>query len=245
MSPFEHISIALVRPQHSGNIGATARSVANHGLGPLYLVDPPAFDPDRARWMAPHAQKFIDQARFVCNIPAAAEQVEVVIAATARSRKWKTPVLSLPQFIELSAQKRCLVLFGPEDSGLSNEDIKHAHYILTFPTFEHQSLNLSQAVNILGAHLMASVPITEQEEQDLPTPPPIGVTHKIQHLLVQEAMKVLTKSDYLNSRSPPQVHNQLLQLSSKFSHNDTVMLRGMCNKIFHKLRVLLDKTSNP
>ena len=38
-APFNHVSVVLVRPQHSGNIGAVARSIANHGLGQLVLVD--------------------------------------------------------------------------------------------------------------------------------------------------------------------------------------------------------------
>lgn len=237
MKPFSHVHIVLVRPQHSGNIGATARSIMNHGLGRLFLVDPPAFDPDRARWMAPHSQVAINQAALVQNIREAVSESDYVIAATARNRKWDIPQCSIPDFIQLIGTKRVSVLFGPEDSGLSNEDIKHAHAIMTFPTHAHQSLNLSQAVNILGAHCMASLPI--EQEEPLPPPPPRHITMKLQEEIVQRAMEVLDSCDYLSRRSPNKVYNQLIQLieRSQLTHDDTAMLKGMTNKIFHTIRV--------
>ena len=247
MKPFSHVSIALVRPQHSGNIGATARSIANHGLGTLYLIDPPAFDPDRARWMAPHSTQAINEAKILGSIVDATADCDLVIAATARTRKWDIPELSIPQLLHIATHKRICVLFGPEDSGLSNDDIKHAHAILTFPTHSHQSLNLSQAVNILGAHFMASLPLEAIEP--IPPPPPQHITVQIQEDLVSEAMKILNDCDYLQRRSSNKVHNQLLQLveRSTLNHEDTALLKGMANKIFHKLRVLHSYTqkTNP
>ena len=47
-------NVILVRPQQSGNIGGVARSISNHGLTNLTLVDPPHIDVEQARWMAPH-----------------------------------------------------------------------------------------------------------------------------------------------------------------------------------------------
>jgi len=236
-APFSHISIVLVRPQHSGNIGATARSIVNHGLGPLFLVDPPAFDPDKARWMAPHSGSAIDSAQLVDTTSTAIADADYVIAATARTRKWEIPELSIAEFIERSATQRIAVLFGPEDSGLSNADIKHAHALITFPTHAHQSLNLSQAVNILGAHLMASLPLEELEPQ--PPPPPHAITVGLQESIVKEATRILEICDYLNRRSPNKVYNQLMQLinRSQLQHDDTVLIKGMANKIYHKLRI--------
>jgi TrmH family RNA methyltransferase len=236
MSPFSHISVVLVRPQHSGNIGAAARAVVNHGLGTLYLVDPPAFDPDRARWMAPHSKNAINTASIVGSIPAATAQSEFVVAATARNRKWSIPQFGISDLLSLSKSKRISILFGQEDSGLSNEDIKHAHAILTFPTDAHQSLNLSQAVNVLGAHFMASLPI--EDPVPLPLPPPKSITVRLQETIVTETMNILEKVDYLNRRSRDKVHNQLLQLveRSQLNHEDTAMLKGISNKIFHKIR---------
>ena len=244
MKPFPHVHIVLVRPQHSGNIGATARSIMNHGLGTLFLVDPPAFDADRSRWMAPHSQEAINKATFVPTISDAIEESDYVIAATARSRKWDIPLCTIPDFINLLSTKRISVLFGPEDSGLSNEDIKHAHAIMTFPTHAHQSLNLSQAVNILGAHCMASLPLDQEEPP--PPPPPRQITMKLQEEIVLRSMEVLRDCDYLTRRSENKVYNQLVQLieRSQLTHDDTAMLKGMTNKIFHTIRVHKSSSEN-
>jgi tRNA/rRNA methyltransferase len=236
MKPFAHISIVLVRPQHSGNIGATARSVVNHGLGTLFLVDPPAFDPDRARWMAPHCTNAINTVSIVDSIPAATAQSDFVIAATARHRKWTVPQLNISELIKHGQKKRISILFGPEDSGLSNNDIKHAHALLTFPTHAHQSLNLSQAVNILGAHFMASLPVDEPPSS--PPPPSQKISMRLQEAIVSETMQILESCDYLKKRSPNKVHSQLLQLiqRSQLNHEDSAMIKGISNKIFHKIR---------
>ena len=114
-APFEHVSVILVRPQHSGNIGAVARSIANHGLGRLIMVDPPAFDPDRARWMAPHAAHIIDNALFTANISSAAADLHFVIGATARNRRWHAPPLSLPEFYaKCNGSLKIGLVFGPD-----------------------------------------------------------------------------------------------------------------------------------
>lgn len=236
MKPFSHVHVVLVRPQHSGNIGAAARSIVNHGLGELVLVNPPAFDPDRARWMAPHSQHAINEARLVPSISKAIEASEYVIAATARHRKWDIPQCSVSKFLDIISHKRTCVLFGPEDSGLSNEDLKHAHAVLTLPTHAHQSLNLSQAVNILGAHCMASLPI---EEDPVSLPPPTHITMRLQEEIIQHSMEVLEDCDYLVRRSPDKVYNQMIQLLGRcaITHDDTALLKGMINKVYHALRI--------
>ncbi len=239
ISPFSHISVVLVRPQHAGNIGAAARAIVNHGLGTLFLVDPPSFDPDRARWMAPHSASAINSAKIVGDISTAIRASDCVIAATARTRKWSIPELSISEVIQKSKDQRIAILFGPEDSGLSNADIKQAHGILTFPTHAHQSLNLSQAVNILGAHFMASLPLDVAELEPIPPPPARKITVGLQDSIVKQAMNILGSCDYLNRKSPDKVYNQLMRLihHSELSHDDTVMLKGMSNKIYHTLRI--------
>ena len=60
-SRLAHVSVVLVRPRQPENVGFVARAVANHGLGPLILVNPTVFDPEQARWSAPGARHIIDE----------------------------------------------------------------------------------------------------------------------------------------------------------------------------------------
>ena len=170
-APFSQVSVVLVRPQHSGNIGAVARSIANHGLGQLVLVDPPAFDPERARWMAPHAHHIVNSARFAPDVLSAVKDCDLVIGTSARHRKWGWPFITLPEYVsKVSSRRKVALLFGPEDSGLSNQDLSLCHSVVALPTHEHRSLNLSQAVNVFGAHLQASLTRSPGPPPPLPHP---------------------------------------------------------------------------
>ena len=237
-APFNNLSIVLVRPQHSGNIGAIARSIANHGLGRLILVDPPAFDPDRARWMAPHAHHIINSARFVETVEEAIEDAQLVIGTSARNRAWNLPFIELPEFCEeASKPQRICLLFGPEDSGLSNTDMQYCHSMIALPTHHHQSLNLSQAVNVFGGHLMQSA--SPAMEQQISATPPMGLQNRV----IDAGMRTLEQTSFMSGKNPLHVRNALIQLLRKadVTSNDLVFLKSICDKTFHTLRVLKDR----
>ena len=236
-APFENISIVLVRPQHSGNIGAIARSIANHGLGQLFLVDPPAFDPDRVRWMAPNAHHIINNAVISGTVKDAIKNAQLVIGASARHRSWKIPFIDLQEFCNHSSSPvKISLLFGPEDSGLSNEDIQYCHSMISLPTHEHKSLNLSQAVNVFGAHLMASATPSQNEPYQKPS-------MAIHHSVVEAAMRMLNKTSFLGGKNPLHVRNHLIQIlgKSNSTHQDLVFLKSIYEKTFHSIRVLNEK----
>ena len=235
-SPFSHVAIVLVRPQHSGNIGAIARSIANHGLGDLYIVDPPAFDPDIARWMAPNAHEIINRAKIVPDIPSAIESFNIVFGASARNRKWLIQEENIPRLSQRALSKeRIAILFGPEDSGLSNFDLQYCHAMISLPTHEHASLNLSQAVNVFGAHLMQAL---EEENIETNSPnTPLSMKHQL--LFVSSTLRLLESVEFLQSKNSIHVHNRLLQIieKSQFDNSDINFLKTLSDKIYHYWRV--------
>lgn len=235
-APFEHVSIVLIRPQHSGNIGAVARSIANHGLGQLILVDPPAFDPDRARWMAPHAHHIIDEAKFVGSVEDAVSNAQLVLGTSARNRSWNIPFIDIPAFCDRAARpQRIALLFGPEDSGLSNLDMQFCHAMIALPTHHHQSLNLSQAVNVFGAHLMQS---STSPSEEISSQPSMGLQKRV----IDAGMQTLELTSFLNGKNPVHVRNHLIQVLGKatLSQNDLVFIKSICDKTFHSIRILKD-----
>jgi len=240
-SPLSNIDIVLIRPQHSGNIGAIARSIANHGLGELILVDPPAFDPDRARWMAPHAHHIVNQAKIVPDISRAISKTQWVVAASARDRKWEIPTLSVEHFCARAMKQPCAIVFGPEDSGLFNKDLQYCHAMVTLPTHGHNSLNLSQAVNVFGAHLINGI-----HSDEAPQPIDDRKTNlSMQNRFVDSAMRVLDSVDFFRGRNPMQIRNQLLRLieRTKPTTRELANIKAMGDKIFHRIRVLKEKIS--
>ena len=199
----------MVRPQQAGNIGVAARAIANHGIGRLALVAPPHFDPDRARWMAPKSHHVINNALFCETIAEAVAHVDWVVATTARprTREWPTSSpLELASVIS-TTRRETAILFGPEDSGLSNEDLKFAQQLLHFPTTEVSSLNLGQAVTATAAAL-ASAHTDAPEQVDVQ--PPAAVGKRIE--VVTRAVEVLETSGYMNGRSEEMVTNTLTRL---------------------------------
>ncbi|MFK7927928.1 MAG: RNA methyltransferase [Myxococcota bacterium] len=146
--------IVLVQPQHSGNIGSAARAMKNMGLHRLVVVDPPALDPMRVRWMAPGCDEVIAQMRIVNTVSEALEGCHRAIATTARHRKGNQPVIDPAQLAAdhwdgIDTDQVTAVLFGREDFGLSREDVDRCAQVLRIPTPEHASLNLAQAVLLI------------------------------------------------------------------------------------------------
>ena len=226
----DHITIVLVRPQQPGNIGVAARAIANHGIGRLAMVCPDGFDPERARWMAPKAHHIINDAHYCETVSEAVASSAQVIATTARPRnqEWmvRTPE-DAANFIAADPVPTA-ILFGPEDNGLSNEDLSLAESILTFPTTHVSSLNLGQAVTATCAALrMAETgasPITAGKK---------SVSVNKREELVERAINVLTDSGYLDGRSRRLVTNTLVRLAARaeLSDDEANNLMGMLKQV--------------
>lgn len=143
----------LVRPQMGENIGASARAMLNFGLERLRIVDPRDGWPNpKAVAMASGAGRLLDHAGLFPDVKAATADVDYLFATTARSRELTKPIMTPERAMEharalTTAGKRVGVLFGPERTGLENEDVVLANAIITVPVNpEFFSLNLAQCV---------------------------------------------------------------------------------------------------
>ena len=150
-------AIILVEPQLGENIGSAARAMMNCGLGDLRLVRPrDGWPNDKAVAAASGADRVLDQARLFPSVEAAIGDLAHVFASTARDRymvkREVTPRLAAGEMRQfLAVGEACGVLFGPERTGLVNEQIALADTVLTVPLNPaFSSLNLAQAVLIVG-----------------------------------------------------------------------------------------------
>ena len=163
-------AIVLVGPQMGENIGAAARAMLNGGLTDLRLVRPREPWPNpRARAAASGADAVVDAARVFDSVADAVADLSRLYASTARPRDMVKPVVT-PR--EAAAQMRalpaggdgCGVLFGPERTGLDNDDVAIADAVLTVPLNpSYASLNLGQAVMLVAY---------EWYQSGLQSPPP-------------------------------------------------------------------------
>ena len=119
-------SIVLVRPQLPENIGMVARAMQNCGFKKLLLVSPQKKWPNiKATNASANAKTILKNATVFSNINEALSPFHYVIAASARKRFLQKPCqnnFSL-LFSEIPKNKKIAIVFGPENSGLSNDDL--------------------------------------------------------------------------------------------------------------------------
>ena len=146
--------VVLVNPQLGQNIGKAARAMLNFGLTEMRLVAPRDGWPNpEAGPAASGADRILDEARVYDSTAEALADINLVYASTVRRRDLHTPVVDpegMAREMHASAGKAA-ILFGPERSGLTGEDVNLAQKIVTVPINpDFGSLNLAQAVILLA-----------------------------------------------------------------------------------------------
>ena len=149
-------AIILSYPQLGENIGAAARAMKNFGLTDLRLVAPRAAWPNpKAEAMAVGASDVLDTARVYPDLQAGLAELHLVYATTARERGVTKEVLAPQEAVRRlrrAAAKgwKTGILFGNERAGLENDEISLADAVITIPTSGFSSINLGQAVLLIG-----------------------------------------------------------------------------------------------
>lgn len=152
----EHLGqtgIILVGPKFPENIGASARIASNFGIAELIVVSEEDFDQERMLKMATHKAAHLIKRMRICRTTAeAAAPFHFLVGTTARQGRHRpqdqTPREVMAEVVPLLAGNRVGLMFGPEDTGLSNEDLDFCQFASTIPTAGFSSLNLAQAVAI-------------------------------------------------------------------------------------------------
>ena len=144
----------LVKPQIGENIGACARSLKNFGFSELRIVSPKQSWPNnKAKATSVGAYDIIRKAKIYNNTFDAISNFNIVISLSARKRDINKRHISINQFLEMIKLKtniRFGLMFGPEASGLSNDDLSLSNFVLKIPTSKKfKSLNLSHSLTII------------------------------------------------------------------------------------------------
>src|SRR3954469_14375888 len=163
-------TIILVRPQLGENIGMAARAMLNCGLSSLRLVAPRDGWPNpKAERAASGADVVLDKAKVFDTVEAAVVGLGRVVATTARNRELSqrivTPRRAAAEMRGWAAQgDKVGILFGPERTGLTNDDMVQADTALAIPLNpQFSSLNIAQAVLLVAYEWMVSADDTPEE----------------------------------------------------------------------------------
>ncbi len=157
----ERVAIVLFRPRLAENIGAVARAACNMGLSRLVVVQPEDLDRERMAMMATGAAThLLDRMEVSGDLAAALEPFGYVVGTTARLGGVRTEYISpremAARLIDVAAHNDVALLFGPENFGLTNEELPFCHALVHIPTAVCSSLNLAQAVMVLAYEIFTA-----------------------------------------------------------------------------------------
>ena len=150
----------LVRPMYPGNIGSSARVIKNFGFTNLVLISPLCDISNEAYILAVHARDVLEKSKIYVSIDSfiREERINYVIGTTARLGGDKNPkrnaILSNSIRGIRIPNGNVAILFGNEETGLTNNELEMVDLLVTIPTSElYSSLNLSHAVAIIAYEL--------------------------------------------------------------------------------------------
>ncbi|HDR2752855.1 MULTISPECIES: tRNA/rRNA methyltransferase [Enterobacter] len=225
-----HLSIVLVAPARAENIGAAARAMKTMGFTDLRIVDSTTHLEPATRWVAHGSGDIIDNITTYDTLADALHDISFTVATTARSRAkfhyYATPAELVPLLAEKSEWlTKAALVFGREDSGLTNEELELADVLTGVPMVaDYPSLNLGQAVMVYCyqlASLMQTTPaqITGTDENQL-----VALRARLQNLLTA-----------LDVADDQKMADWLHQRLGRLEQRDTAMLHRLLHDIEKKL----------
>lgn len=177
MTKLENIRVVLVGPLYGGNVGSICRAMANMGLSDLVLVDPaPTLNHAEARMMAVAAADLLEKRREVATLEEAVGDCGLVMGTTVRPGLYrqhvKTPREWAPQVLSSAADHKVALVFGRENSGLTNEELAICTNLIQIPSSpDYPSLNLAQAVMVCCYELFVASAVFEAPLEKSPECP--------------------------------------------------------------------------
>lgn len=228
----DNVAIVLNKPRYSENIGAAARAACNMGVEQLVVVDPPSFDKDRALTLATHAaSEMVHRMLLFDDLQTALAPYHFVAGTTARlggeRETVTTPSQMAQKLVPISENNKVALLFGPEDRGLTNEELRLCHLLVNIPTAQFSSLNLAQAVMVLCYELFkAKLP-----ESKVYTPR-LASRHELDGMY-EQVKDILVRIDYIKPDNPDYWMNKLRRFFSRMQlrAGEVSIIRGICRQI--------------
>ena len=150
------VRVVLVEPLYQGNVGSVTRIMKNFGFSDLVLVNPCKLEGE-ARAMSSHARDILENARIVSTHEEAIEGANIVIGTTGITGSKIYEHIRMPYYVPRELKTKLAgmsgtvaILFGREDQGFNNDELKACDMILTIPTSDiYPIMNLSHAVGIV------------------------------------------------------------------------------------------------
>lgn len=227
-----NIAIILHRPHYPENIGAAARSARNMGISRLVVVDPFDCDLTRMLKMATHnAEEVVSEMEVFDNLKDALAAYQYIVGTSARTgshrRTVQTPKRLAETLVNISQNNQVGILFGPEDRGLSNRELRYCDTLVTIPTANFSSINLAQAVMILAYEILLA-----SSDEPKTFVPRLANRDELE-AMYEHLTETLAKINFINPENPEYWMASVRRFFSRIGlrAREVKLLRGFCRQI--------------
>ncbi|MBN2263335.1 MAG: tRNA/rRNA methyltransferase [Prolixibacteraceae bacterium] len=221
----------LIEPSTPGNVGAAARAIKTMGFDQLCLVNPCEYLSGEAQWLAHGSIDILEKAEVYPSFDAAIEGLDFVIGTTAKQRSVKEDYLPLNGIKKILENKcnsieKVGIIFGREDSGLRNEELKKCDLVSSIPLkTTYPSLNLAQSV-MLYAYELSGLTSTNKPN-----------TFNEQKSLAALKTKVEILLQHIGMKEESNIYPRILERLMFLGDTDVHLLHSICNKLDEKYTI--------
>lgn len=234
---FNSFVVVLVEPRGPANVGSVTRAMKNMGFSCLRLVKPGEWYGPEARMMAMGARDLLESAEVFDTLPEALADCGHAVATTCRGGPLRSggrsPRELASHLFSLAASNRVALVFGPEDRGLTNQELALCQSVCTIPTdSELSSLNLAQAVLIVCYECCLAA------AAEPPHAVPELATHKELEAMYEQMHEELRRIGFLQGSHQEHMMSAIRQMFGKvgLTRREVRILRG----IFQQMRWYVD-----
>ena len=229
----ENITIVLNKPKYPGNVGSVARCARNMGIEKISVVGNRDLAPEEMKQMATHfAAGIVDRIQHFDGLDDALASFHYIIGTTSRRGSARGPVVSpremAARIVDISQENAVALLIGPEDTGLSNDDLRFCHLLVTIPTSKNnKSINLSHAAMILCYEIF----VANMEPTEAFTP---SLAQSAELEGMYDHMKgLLMKIGFLNPENPAfwMMHIRRFLSRTNLLSKEVKIIRGICRQM--------------
>jgi tRNA/rRNA methyltransferase len=225
------VAIVLFRPRLPENIGAVARAACNMGINRLVAVQPEDLDPERMAMMATGpATRLLENLEVYDDLARALGPFQYIVGTTARlggiRNDYFSPREMAARLVTISAHNDIALLFGPENWGLTNDELPFCHALVTIPTGDCSSLNLAQAVMVMSYELFTAMSASPR------CTPRLANSRELESMYAM-LQETLLKINFISHQNPEHWMFNVRRLFSRHGlrAREAQVIKGICRQI--------------
>lgn len=228
----DNVVVILAGTKYPGNIGSAARAMFNMGLSRLVLAAPQCSINEDSYRLAKAGSPILDSAKVCASLGSALRGIHFLAGTTGKSGGYRAqtraPRAAVPEILAYAAHQKAGILFGPEDTGLVDEDLQSCQMLIRIPTQrEGTSINLAQAVMIVSYELFLA-DLQREPVRSLRTAP----LEQVEAMYAQ-LQQALLDIGFLHPQNTKHMMIRLRQMLGRagLKPSDVGILRGIARQI--------------